>query len=171
MNHFATNRMKSCLGFTGICLGCLAAALFPVTAQPATQPKTAAPPAKTSSLAKAAAGSVSNSAEPDIPLSQFVMPTNPKAGRDPFFPNSMHPYASKQTTTNRAAVAEVTLSLNGITPGKLVMINGRTFSEGEEGDVKTTAGSRHVRCLKIKEDSAIVEMEGERRELRLRQGL
>lgn len=97
------------------------------------------------------------------------MPANPKAGRDPFFPSSMHPYAIKSAA--KAVVAEVTLTLNGITPGKFVMINGRTFSEGEEGDIKTAAGPRRVRCLKIKEDSAIIEMDGGRRELRLRQGL
>ena len=53
------------------------------------------------------------------------------------------------------------------------MINGRTFSEGEEGDVNTNSGKKRVRCLKIKEDSAIVELlpEGERQELKLRRGL
>ncbi len=162
--------MKNCLGFTSICLGCLIAALFSAAAQPSSPAKAAAPPAKASNQAKTASGSLSNAAEPDIPLSQFVMPANPKAGRDPFFPSSMHPYAVK-VSTNKAAVAEVTLTLNGITPGKFVMINGRTFSEGEEGDVKTAAGPRRVRCLKIKDDSAIIEMDGGRRELRLRQGL
>ena len=52
------------------------------------------------------------------------------------------------------------------------MINGRTFAEGEEGDVNTNSGKKHVRCLKIKEDSVIVELlpEGERQELKLRGG-
>jgi len=161
--------MKNCPGFTSICLGCLIAALVSAAAQPSSPGKTAAPPAKASNPAKTASGSLTNSAEPDIPLSQFVMPANPKAGRDPFFPSSMHPYAIKSAA--KAVVAEVTLTLNGITPGKFVMINGRTFSEGEEGDIKTAAGPRRVRCLKIKEDSAIIEMDGGRRELRLRQGL
>src|SRR5437879_10304611 len=161
--------MKNCPGFTSICLGCLSAALVSAAAQPSSPGKTAAPPAKASNPAKTASGSLTNSAEPDIPLSQFVMPANPKAGRDPFFPSSMHPYAIKSAA--KAVVAEVTLTLNGITPGKFVMINGRTFSEGEEGDIKTAAGPRRVRCLKIKEDSAIIQMDGGRRELRLRQGL
>jgi hypothetical protein len=51
------------------------------------------------------------------------------------------------------------------------MINGHTFSAGEEGDVKTAAGTARVRCLQITEDSAIVEMNGVKRTLRLRQGL
>jgi len=162
--------MKNCPGFISICLGCLIAALFSAAAQPSSPAKAAAPPPKAGNQAKTASGSLSNSAEPDIPLSQFVMPANPKAGRDPFFPSSMHPYAIK-SAAKAAVVAEVTLTLNGITPGKFVMINGRTFSEGEEGDVKTAAGPRRVRCLKIKDDSAIIEMDGGRRELRLRQGL
>jgi len=162
--------MKNCFGFTSICLGCLTAAFFSAAAQPSSPAKGAAP-AKTDNRPKMSAGSVSNSAEPDVPLSQFVLPANPKAGRDPFFPGSMHPYASKPST-NKPVAAEVTLTLNGITPGKFVMINGRTFSEGEEGDIKTTGGgSAHVRCLKIKEDSAIIQVDGVQRELRLRQGI
>ena len=168
-NHFATNCMKNGPGFAGIWLGCLMATLLSAAAQPSSSAKGVAP-AKASNQAKAPTGSVSNSAEPDIPLSQFLMPADKKAGRDPFFPNSLHPYVGKQTT-NKVAPAEVTLTLNGITPGKLVMINGRTFSEGEEGDVKTTGGSAHVRCIKIKEDSAIVLVDGAQKELRLRQGL
>ena len=156
--------MKNCFGFTGICLGCLAAALFSAAAQPASPGKAAA------QVKKPAAGAISNSAEPDFPLSKFVMPDDPKAGKDPFFPYSPRPYKVKQTTT-KGVVPEISLTLNGITPGKFVMINGRTFSAGEEGDVKTAAGSAHVRCLQIKEDSAIVEMNGVKRELRLRQGL
>src|SRR5881394_1021298 len=128
--------MKNCFGFTGICLGCLAAALFSAAAQPASPGKAAAPVKKPDNQARTAGGAVSNSAEPDLPLSRFVMPVDPKAGRDPFFPNSMHPYAIK-TPQGKAPPAEVTLTLNGITPGKFVMINGRTFSAGEEGDIKT----------------------------------
>jgi len=162
--------MKNCFGFTGICLGCLAAALFSAAAQPASPGKAAAPVKKPDNQTKIAAGAISNSAEPDFPLSKFVMPDDPKAGKDPFFPYSPRPYKVKQTTT-KGVVPEISLTLNGITPGKFVMINGRTFSAGEEGDVKTAAGSAHVRCLQIKEDSAIVEMNGVKRELRLRQGL
>jgi len=161
--------MKNFLGFTGSCLGCLAVALLSATAQPASQGKAAAPPKRPDGQARIATGAISNSAELDVPLSRFVLPHDQKEGRDPFYPNSSRCYA-KHTPSNAAPV-EVTLTLNGITPGKLVMINGRTFSAGEEGDVKTPAGSAHVRCLEIKVESAIVEMNGARRELRLRQGL
>src|SRR5437899_12464021 len=99
--------MKNCFGFTGICLGCLAAALFSAAAQPASPGKAATPVKKPDNQAKMAAGAISNSAEPDIPLSKFVMPVDQKAGKDPFFPNSIHPYTFKQTT-NKAVVTEIT---------------------------------------------------------------
>ena len=118
------------------------------------------------------APAVTPRSEVKIPVSIFVWPHNPSEGRDPFFPHSKHPYDEpviiKQPLTN----APVILTLNGISRG-LAMINGRTFSEGEEGDVNTNSGKKHVRCLKIKENSAIIELlpEGERQELKLRGGL
>ena len=64
----------------------------------------------------------------------------------------------------------MSLLLNGISRG-LAMINGRTFAPGEEGDVPTgSGGKRHISCLTIKDESAIIELlpEGERQELKLR---
>jgi hypothetical protein len=127
-------------------------------------------PGQGSAVQKPAAPAAA-SAEVKIPVSIFVWPSNRAEGRDPFFPKSDYPYPraiSKQPLTN----APVTLILNGISRG-LAMINGRTFSEGEEGDVNTNAGKKRVRCLKIKEDSVLVELlpEGERQMLKLRGGL
>jgi hypothetical protein len=167
-NRFSTIDMKNCFGISIVCLGIAFGMLLSAEAQPI-KAKATSPQPKQARQEKPTSG-VSNS-EPDIPLSVFVMPKVQKDGRDPFFPNSMHPYTIK-SATNKVVIAEIPLTLNGITPGKFVMINGRTFSEGEEGDIKTPGGSRHLRCLKIKEESAIVELDGgERRELRLRQGL
>ena len=74
--------------------------------------------------------------------------------------------------TNAPASLPAKLILNGISR-KLAMINGRTFSEGEEGDVNTENGRKHVRCIRIKEDSAMIEIlengtAVDRQELRLR---
>jgi len=106
----------------------------------------------------------------EIPLSAFVMPADPKQGKDPFFPNSVRPYVSLQPKPLKPAVIDVSLTLNGITPGKLVMVNGRSFSEGEEGEVVVNGVRKKLRCIKIKDESAIVELlpEGERRELKMR---
>ena len=152
--------MKHFILMAGVC-GCFLAAK---TSTAASSPKEAA-------AAQKSAAPASARAEPEIPASVFVWPANPKEGRDPFFPNSKRPYAGlvvNQPLTN----APVTLILNGITRG-LAMINGRTFSEGEEGEVNTNAGKKHLRCIKIKEDSAIIELlpERERQELKMRSGV
>jgi len=102
-------------------------------------------------------GSNASTAEPEIPLSVFVIPAEPKDGKDPFFPTSKRPYVhSKPTSTAAPVIQPAKLILNGISK-KLAMINGRTFSEGEEGDVNTEGGRRHIRCVKIREETVTVE--------------
>ena len=54
---------------------------------------------------------------------------------------------------------------------RLCLINNGTFAEGEEGEVITAEGKVRIRCIKIKEDSVLIEAGGERQELRLRKGL
>ncbi len=67
----------------------------------------------------------------------------------------------------------MSLVLNGITgpPRRTAMINGRTLEAGEDAEVKDHNGSKtRIKCLEIKDDSAIIEIisTGERKELRLR---
>ena len=111
-----------------------------------------------------------------IPLSVFVVPATPKDGKDPFFPASTRPYVNLQPIVKgqKPQVIEVPLILTGITPSlKLGMVNGKTFSEGEEGDVVVNGVRKKIRCLKVKEESIIIELlpEGERRELKMRFGV
>lgn len=116
-------------------------------------------------------------AEPEIPQSLFSIPTNPKEGKDPFFPASARPYTSGTPVRTNTIVKPgpaVDFVLNGISGSAekpLAMINGRTFEKNEEGDITTTGGRVHIRCVEIKADSAIIEFRGERRELKLRKGL
>ena len=109
-----------------------------------------------------------------IPLSVFVVPQTPKDGKDPFFPASTRPYVNLQPIVKgqKPQVIEVPLTLTGIIPSKLAMVNGRTFSEGEEGEVVVNGTRKKIRCVKVKQESAIVELlpEGERRELKMRFG-
>jgi hypothetical protein len=113
--------------------------------------------------------------EVEIPRSVFVMPSSPKDGRDPFFPHSTRlkpqmPVAVRPTEVN---VSE--LVLNGIVPSgshPSAMINGKTFEQGEEADVKLPDGGRlPVKVLEIKEESVVITVKGQRRELRLRHAL
>jgi hypothetical protein len=97
--------------------------------------------------------------------STFVMPTNPHEGRDPFFPESSRPYESAIATH----VAEVTtLVIKGFsgTPGnRMVIINNHTFGVGDEGDVLTSSGRVHIRCLDINPNGVVIEANSQRREL------
>lgn len=148
----------------GCGLGLVLAAL-PALAPNSHAAKIPAPPATTNRA----------SAKPEIPRSVFAIPATEKEGRDPFFPNStrLRPVAP-QRSTNRVQVVTADLQLKGISGplnDRLAIINNQTLKDGEEADVTTATGRAHVRCLEIKTDSVIVEIAGQRRELRLRTGL
>jgi hypothetical protein len=94
--------------------------------------------------------------------SVFTMPTSPSEGRDPFFPNSMRPYAEFQSHAKHP-VDVTSLQIKGVSQiaGQLyVIINNHTFGVGDEGDVITPAGRIHIKCLSISSDSVLVESGG-----------
>ena len=111
-------------------------------------------------------------APPSPPRSVFVQPANVKEGRDPFFPESVRTpteATTSKTTPNQSA--DVTsLKVRGIsgTPDHLLaIINNHTFGEGEEGDVLTSSGRIHLRCLEVRHDSVTVEINGRIQHLNL----
>jgi hypothetical protein len=122
-------------------------------------------------------GKTSTVKEKEIPQSVFVVPANLNQGRNPFFPHStrgmMQQQAPVKPTQPVADVSE--LILNGIVPSgpvRTAMINGRTFEEGEEGAVTLRDGQKlPVKVDQIKEDSVMVTVRGQHRELHLRRGL
>lgn len=108
-----------------------------------------------------------------IPQSVYVVPSSPKEGRNPFFPQSVATPTVVKPTPG-ATVDMAALVLNGITspPRRTAMINGRTFEPGEEGEVKLPNGAKAlIKCEEIGSDSTIIQINGVRRELRLRFGL
>ena len=145
------------VGLAGSAFG--ASALLGATNLP---PKTVpAPPAYDFSVA------------PESPKSVFGMPRTPQEGRDPFFPNSPRLFANSTpklaTPTAVAPVAELVLKgISGPIHQRLAIINNRTFSAGETADVRTPNGMVRVRCLEIRDDSVVIQVSGERRELHLR---
>ena len=50
---------------------------------------------------------------------------------------------------------------------RYVIINNHTFGAGDEGDVITTQGRIHLRCLSVGEDSVMVESGGAQHLLRM----
>jgi hypothetical protein len=157
LHHFAILALAATQIFASLPLS---AAPSPAPGKNQPQPKT--PPA---------------AVEPEIPQSLFTIPTSSKEGKDPFFPASARPYTSGTPARTNAPVKPgpaVDFVLNGISGSAdkpLAMINGRTFGNNEEGDIPSSSGRVHIRCVEIKADSAIIEFRGERRELKLRKGL
>lgn len=108
-----------------------------------------------------------------IPQSVFVIPSTPGAARDPFYPTRIiQPETAKvQSNTNSrpSSVGCLVLKgLSGVPSNPLAMINGRTMGRGEDAEINTDCGRLLVHCVDITTNSAIVEVGGERRELRLR---
>ena len=118
-----------------------------------------------------------NSAPAEIPLSPsiFAAPGEGNGGKDPFFPRSTRlNVVITVSPTNRTANVVAELSLNGIsgTPARpLAIINTRTFSPGEDGEVATASGTRvRILCVEIRfeQETVIVEFGGVRHELKFR---
>ena len=119
----------------------------------------------TAATTNSAAGPVTNT------LSVFVMPADPKAGRDPFFPSSLRPYQTAVATQSPKSV-EFNMELlmlqgiSGLPPHRLAIINRHTFAAGDYGEVSTSQGRVHLHCLEITANSALIEVNGARHELR-----
>ena len=98
--------------------------------------------------------------------SVFVMPASPREGRDPFFPESTRPFEA--TVSASHAVEMTALTVKGFTimnGHPMVIINNHSFMVGDEGDVLATGGRVHLKCLEIRSDVAIVEVNGLRHEI------
>ena len=104
----------------------------------------------------------------EIPQSVFVIPNNPREGRNPFFPGAHAELP--QPVKPPATVDATSFVLNGITspPKRTAMINGRTFEVGEEGEVRVNGVKELIKCVEIGSDSAIIESKGQRIQLRFR---
>jgi hypothetical protein len=95
-------------------------------------------------------------------LSVFIMPENPKEGRDPFFPKSPRVYKDRPNPSGTVDASSLKLEgISNVRNNELVIINGETFGVGDEANVKTNSGKVHVRCIQIKANSAVVEVGGQ----------
>ena len=127
--------------------------------------------------AKPAAANQTNalSSESLLAQSTFQLPTNNKEGRDPFFPKSLRPFATATPTPNKTVMPLTEFMLKGLTPRgnpPTAMINNRVLATGEEGEVKLPSGGKAlVRLLEIKDESAVIEVAGQRIELRFKRGV
>lgn len=115
-----------------------------------------------------------------VVIPSAVFADDPQTGKDPFFPESRRRWR-EVTPGGTNALAQPTgllgqLVLKGISYTKghrLALINNVTFAAGEKADLKINDQKVQVRCLDIRDRSALVTIEGtkETRELQLRKGL
>jgi len=125
--------------------------------------------------ANAAGGTTTNTSakSPEVAKSTFVMPRNKGEGRDPFNPNSNYPYqdGAPKTGSKQPVSVVVDLKLTGIGGApdrRLCTINGRTFGKGEDGEMTVGGSKVQVHILEILDDSVVLTVNGEQRELRFR---
>ena len=94
--------------------------------------------------------------------SVFIMPTSPKEGRDPFYPESTRAIESSATTNRTVEISSLKVPGVSGTPGhRFAIINNHTFSVNEEGDVKIPGGTVHIRCLAIQPNYITIEINGQ----------
>jgi len=104
-----------------------------------------------------------------------VFEDNLKSGKDPFYPKSTR-RGAKPVIDAKTAAPVVQLSLKGISgPAnrRFALINNQPLAAGEDAYVRVPGGQVKVHCWEIREDSAVVSVEGDpvKKELRLRDSL
>jgi len=111
------------------------------------------------------------------PLSVFI--SNPGFGKDPFFPKSARiPQVKTNELTEVPTVIvpivpdEITLKgINLLKDRRFCILNNRTVSAGEEIELKLKGKVYKVRCVEIKDKSVVISVNGNSKELPLRNGL
>ena len=96
--------------------------------------------------------------------STFTMPKQFSEGRDPFFPESTRVFqAALLETPSRSKVDVNSLVVKGYSrdaKSAYVVINNHTFTVGDEGDVPTTGGRIHLKCVDVLPHAVVVEFNG-----------
>ena len=95
-------------------------------------------------------------------------------GRDPFYPTSARILAEAKPVDPEQSFEPVELVLKGISGTKrrpLALINNRTFTVGDEQEVGVAGNRVTVKCLAIEGMKAIILVQGQVRELELREEL
>jgi hypothetical protein len=107
-----------------------------------------------------------SSTNTEIPQSVFVLPSNPKEGRDPFFPDSTRLYENAkpvQAVNNSITLGDLVVrSIIVDDNGNLAIINNHTFATGDDGTVITKGGRQiNVHCVAIDPKAKTVTVEAE----------
>jgi len=117
-------------------------------------------------------------AEAPAGASKSVFMNQAGFGKDPFFPNSTRlqpktPVKMPDAMSLKSGVPDFVL-LKGfavLKDRKLAIINNYTVEAGEEFLLKFNGQQIKVKCIMIKDDSVVIEVNGSTKELKLRTGL
>jgi hypothetical protein len=102
---------------------------------------------------------------PAIPKSVF----DDRAGKDPFFPNRVvAPVLAPEPTKKEIMILK---GVTGSSDRRVALINDRTFTKGEAGEIKVGTITFRIRVVDIKERSATIELEGQTNELSVLENL
>ena len=110
-------------------------------------------------LPSATSGTNSIPLERVVPPSIFNVTNQPV--KDPFFPLSTRQPFPMPTTSAApvfSASAFMLKALSGPPEQRLAMINNRTLAAGEGAEISTPTGKIKIRCLAIREFSAIIRV-------------
>jgi hypothetical protein len=101
------------------------------------------------------------------PRAVFIQPASTRDGRDPFYPESARPFeAAAASAPHAVEMTALTVKGFSIVRGRpMVIINNHSFMVGDEGDVLGAGGRAHLRCVEIRSDTVIVEINGSRHEI------
>ena len=98
---------------------------------------------------------------PAIPEAVF----NYRAGKDPFFPNRLvTPVLAPEPTKTEIVILK---GITGSSDRRVALINDRTFTKGETGEIKLGTNTFRIRVIDIKDRSVIIERAGQTNELPL----
>ena len=111
----------------------------------------------------------------DVAIStKSIFTDDPKFGKDPFFPHSIRRGIGEPVSPIASLTDVRDLVLKGVSGGKdrrLALINNRTVENGEEVEFKFGNRTLKVHCVEIREKSVVIRVDGQSKEIFLRQNL
>ena len=93
-------------------------------------------------------------------IESFKSVFDPKRGKDPFFPKSRRLEAGKPILSLPPVIPLFLKGISGTKGRRLAIINNRTFEAGEEVEFKVNNQIVRVRCVEIRDQSAIISVDG-----------
>jgi hypothetical protein len=103
-------------------------------------------------------------AQPAEEATKSVFVDRPNFGRDPFFPNSERRGKPLETPVATQVANFSNVSLKGIS-GSLAIINNKTLEVGEEAELRVAGQMVKVKCVEVREKSAVISINGVTKEL------